>query len=235
MGKKINPKIFRIGTTKTWSSVWFGRGQEYIKNVKQDVNLRRFLLKELREAGIDGVKIERGIKKINLDIATAKPGLIIGRGGGGIETLKKKIHNKFLKDFRLNEININIKEFNRPNLSAQIMLSGMILDIEKRMPYKRVMKQAMSRIEKGGALGAKIVVSGRLNGAEIARREKLVFSKVPLHTLRADIDYARGAAFTTYGAIGVKVWIYRGEIFAKEEDKKGEIVGEKNKKIKLEI
>lgn len=227
MGKKVNPKIFRMGITKTWPSVWFGRGWEYIDNVKQDVTVRRFLTKELIEAGIDNVKIERGVKKINIEITTAKPGIIIGRGGNGIEELKKKIHRKMLKNFRLGEININIKEFDRPNLSAQIILQSMILDIEKRMPYKRVMKQAMSRIERAGALGAKIVIAGRLNGAEIARREKLVYGKIPLHTLRADIDYSRGAAHTTYGSVGIKVWVYRGEIFTKEESKKGEVIGKK--------
>lgn len=227
MGKKVNPKILRIGITRTWPSVWFGRGWEYINNVKQDVSLRKFLTNELREAGIDNVKIERGVKKINIDITTAKPGIIIGRGGNSIEDLKKKVHDKFLKNFRLGEISINIKEFDRPNLSAQIVLQSIILDIEKRMPYKRVMKQAISRIERAGALGAKIVVAGRLNGAEIARSGKLVSGKIPLHTLRADIDYARGAAHTTYGMIGVKVWIYRGEIFSKEEYRKGEVVGKK--------
>ncbi len=225
MGKKINPKILRMGITKTWPSVWFDRGWDYINNVKQDVNLRRFLTNQLREAGIDSVKVERGVKKINIDVFTAKPGLIIGRGGGGIEDLKKKVHAKFLKNFRLNEIQINIKEFDRPNLSAQIVLQSMILDIEKRMPFRRVMKQAINRVERAGALGVKVVVAGRLNGAEIARTEKLVSGKVPLHTLRADIDYSRGAAHTTYGAIGIKVWIYRGEIFSKDNNKKGEVIG----------
>lgn len=227
MGKKINPKIFRIGITKTWPSVWFDRGWGYINNVKQDVSLRRFLTRELREAGIDSVKIERGVKKISIDVATAKPGIIIGRGGGGVEDLKKKIHAKFLKNFRLNEIQINIKEFDRPNLSAQIVLQSMVLDIEKRMPFRRVMKQAVSRVERAGALGVRVLVAGRLNGAEIARSEKLVSGKVPLHTLRADIDYARGVAHTTYGSIGIKVWIYRGEIFSKDNNKKGEIIGKR--------
>jgi small subunit ribosomal protein S3 len=228
MGKKVNPKIFRIGINKTWPSVWFASGQNYIKNTKQDVLSRRFLMNELKEAGVDSVRIERGVKKIIFDIIASKPGIIIGRGGNGIEELKKKIHNKFLKNFRLKEININIKECDRPNLSAQIILQSMIADIEKRMPFKRVMKQAISRAEKAGALGVKTVVSGRLNGAEIAREEKLVFGKIPLQTLRADIDYSRGVAKTAYGTIGVKVWVYKGEIFDKDiknRDGKGEILG----------
>jgi len=225
MGKKVNPKILRMGITRTWPSVWFDTGWGYINNIKQDIPLRRFVTRKFQEAGIDNVKIERGVKKIEIEITTAKPGIIIGRGGNGIEELKKEIHSKFLKNFRMNEIKINIKEFNRPNLSSQIVLQSMILDIEKRMPFKRVMKQTVGRVEKAGALGVKILVAGRLNGAEIARSEKIVSGKVPLQTLRADIDYSRGVASTTYGAIGIKVWIYRGEIFSKDENKKGEVVG----------
>jgi len=226
MGKKVNPKIFRIGITKTWPSVWFSHGKVYIKNIQQDVKVRKFLLKEFREAGVDRVEIERSVKKISVNIYTAKPGVIIGRGGTGAEDLKKKIHDNFLKSFRLGEISLNIFEVDRPNLSAQITTQAMIIDIEKRMPFRRVMKQAISRVERAGALGVKIVVSGRLNGAEIARTEKLVSGKVPLNTLRADIDYARGTAHTTYGCIGVKVWIYKGEIFEKEKElKTGDVVG----------
>ena len=226
MGKKVNPKIFRMGITKTWPSVWFEKGDKYVKNIRQDIGIRRHLLKEFREAGVDKVEIIRSINKVEINIATAKPGVIIGRGGNGAEELKKKLHDKFLKDFRLGEINLNIKEFSRPNLSAQITVQNMILDIEKRMPFRKVMKQTLGKIERAGALGVKIVISGRLNGAEIARTEKLVWGKVPLQTLRADIDYARGAAHTTYGAIGIKVWVYKGEVFAKEKAAKGEVIAE---------
>lgn len=230
MGKKINPKVFRLGITKTWQSKWFGSGKKYIKNVEQDVNVKRYLMKELKEAGVDRVEIERDAKKVSVNIYTAKPGLIIGRGGSGVDDLKKKIHDKFLKNFRLDEINLNVNEVDRPNLSAQIVVQSMIIEIEKRMPFRRVMKQAISRIEKAGALGVRIIISGRLNGAEIARSEMLSSGKVPLHTLRADIDYARGAAHTTYGAIGIKVWIYKGEVFEKEKEAKtGEVVGKKQK------
>lgn len=225
MGKKVNPKVIRLGITKSWPSVWFASGKDYIKNIKQDVSARRYLTKKLSEAGIDNINIERGAKKINIIISTAKPGIIIGRGGTGIEDLKKEVHAKFLKNYRLEEINMNIKECDRPNLSAQIVLQSMIADIEKRMPFKRVMKQAISRVERAGALGCKVSMAGRLNGAEIARTEKLVSGKIPLQTLRADIDYARGTAGTTYGAIGIKIWIYRGEVFSKNKDKKGEIIG----------
>ena len=231
MGQKVNPKIFRIGIIRGWNSKWFSNRKNYLANFAQDVKIRKFLIQELREAGIDRVEIERSSNKININVFTAKPGLIIGRGGAGAENLKKKIHVKFLSrpsGIRLGEISLNITEAERPNLSAQILTQLMILDLEKRMPFRRVMKQAINRVERAGALGVKVIVKGRLNGAEIARSEMLTSGKVPLHTLRADIDYARGAARTVYGAIGVKVWIYRGDIFAKKEEK-GEIVGERVK------
>lgn len=228
MGKKINPKIFRISTTKAWTSKWFNVGQAYSKNLEQDVRVKRFLTKELREAGVDKVEVERNVKKINVSIYTAKPGVIIGRGGTGAEDLKKKIHAKFLKNFRIGDINLNIFEVDRPSLSSQIVLQQMALELEKRMPFRRVMKQAISRVERAGALGIKVEVAGRLNGAEIARSEKLSSGKVPLHTLRADIDYSRGVAKTTFGAIGIKVWIYKGTVFEKGADAaKGEVIGKK--------
>jgi len=224
MGKKVNPKILRMGVIKTWPSVWFEKGDKYVKNLQQDIGIRRFMIKEYKEAGIDKVEIARGLSKVDINIYTAKPGILIGRGGNGVEELKKTLHDKFLKNFRMSEISLNIKEVSRPNLSAQIIVQSMIIDLEKRVPFRKVMKQNLGRIERGGALGAKIVVAGRLNGAEIARSEKLVWGKVPLQTLRADIDYARGAAGTTYGAIGIKVWVYKGEVFDKDDTEKGEVI-----------
>jgi small subunit ribosomal protein S3 len=218
MGKKVNPKIFRMGITKSWDSVWFESGKNYIKNVAQDIAVRRYLIKEFKEAGVDKVEIIRSLNRIQIDLWTGKPGLLIGRGGNGVEDLKKKLHTKFLKTFRIGEITLNIKEVSRPGLSAQIAVQTMTLEIEKRIPFRKVMKQAISRIERSGAQGAKVVIGGRLNGAEIARTEKLVWGKVPLNTLRADIDYARGAAHTSYGAIGIKVWVYKGEVFEKEKE-----------------
>ncbi len=220
MGKKINPKIIRIGVIKTWPSVWFGSGNKYIKNVKQDVLIRKYIIKNFKEAGIDRVEIFRNVDQINIDIYTARPGVIIGRGGNGVEELKRTLHRKFLSnpmEIRLNNININIKEIDNPNLSAQVNVQSMILEIEKRVPFRKVMKQAIARIERGGALGVKVAISGRLNGAEIARTEKLISGKLPLSTLRSNIDYARGVAHTTYGSIGMKVWIYKGDIFEKSE------------------
>lgn len=226
MGKKVNPKILRMGITKTWPSLWFERGDKYIRNVRQDVAIRKYMIKEFREAGIDQVEIVRSLSKIDINVTTGKPGVLIGRGGNGAEELKKKLHDKFLKNLRLGEINLNIKETNRPNLSSQIMVQSMIMEIEKRFPFRKVMKQGLAKIERAGALGAKIVISGRLNGAEIARTEKLVWGKLPLQTLRADIDYARGVANTTYGTIGIKVWIYKGEVFRQEKEARGEVIAQ---------
>ena len=220
MGKKINPKVIRIGIIKTWPSTWFSSGKNYILNTKQDVLMRKYIIKQFREAGIDKVEISRSSGQINIDIYTGKPGVIIGRGGNGVEELKRTLHRKFLCNpmkIRLNDININIKEVDNPNISAQINVQAMSLEIEKRVPFRKVMKQAISRIERAGALGVKVVISGRLNGAEIARSEKLISGKLPLSTLRANIDYSRGVAHTNYGAIGIKVWIYKGEVFNKEE------------------
>jgi len=228
MGHKVNPKSIRLNITRTWPSKWFGSGKNLIKNLEQDVRTRKYLFDELREAGVDRVEIERGGHKITIGIFTAKPGVIIGRGGAGAGDLKKKLHEKFLKNFRLNDISLNITEFDRPNLSSNIIAQSMAIDLEKRMPFRRVMKQAIGRIERAGAMGVKVVVGGRLNGAEIARTEMLTSGKVPLHTLRADIDFAKATAQTTYGAIGIKLWIYRGDVFKKDsEAAKGEIVGEK--------
>lgn len=222
----------RVGITRQWHSKWFARGNDYINQVKQDLNVRNFLIKKFREAGVDRVEIERPSgKKIVVNLFTAKPGLVIGRGGSGIEDLKKKIHRAYLKNFRPGEININITEVDRPNLSAQILAQSMVVDIEKRLPFKRVMKQAISRAERAGALGVKVMLSGRLNGAEIARQEMLISGKLPLQTLRADIDYARAAAHTTYGLIGAKAWIYRGEVFERQEQV-GEVIKEKMNKRK---
>lgn len=225
MGKKVNPKVFRIGITRTWPSKWFKVGKSYADCLRQDIGVRKFLTKELREAGVDRVEIERSGNQINVGIHTAKPGLIIGRGGTGVDELKKKVHAKFLKTFKPGDVKLNVFEVSRPSLSAQINVQSMALEIEKRMPFRRVMKQAMGRIERAGALGVKIIISGRLNGAEIARSEMLSWGSVPLQTLRADIDYSRGVASTTYGAIGIKVWIYKGDKFESQEEKRGEVVG----------
>ncbi len=217
MVQKVHTKIFRIKNIYTWDSKWFAR-KDYQKFLEEDVKIRAFLMKELRGAAIDRVDIERTQNNLTIIIHTAKPGVIIGRGGQGAEELKAKLIAKFLpkqpkKDKKIN-VNLNIQEVQKPALSAKIVADSIAIEIERRMPFRKVMKQALDKIEKAGAIGAKIAVSGRLNGAEIARREKLSWGNIPLQNLRADIDFATGTAYTaSYGTIGIKVWIYKGEVF----------------------
>lgn len=213
MGHKINPIAFRLGQLYTWPSHWFARKQLYAKFLRQDVEIREFLTSKLKESGFERVEIERGINNLTLTIHAAKPGLIIGRSGVGVEELKKNIKNKFLK--KNENLVLNIQEVEKQSLSARIVLLNMVADLEKRMPFRRVLKHALDKIGKAGAKGGKVWVSGRLNGADIARREVLSFGKIPLHNLRADIGYAFGEAQTIYGKLGVKVWIYKGEVFEK--------------------
>jgi small subunit ribosomal protein S3 len=216
MGKKVNPRVFRLGMSEAWRSRWYS-GRDFAKFLQQDVSIRRRLKKELRDAGIDRIDIERSRGEITINILAAKPGIIIGRGGSGIEDLKKKLKAKHLdKDIKLS---VNIKEVSAPNLSANIIVDAIRIDIEKRMPFRRVMKQNKDKVIKAGGQGVKIIVSGRLNGAEIARSEKVVEGKIPLQTLRSNIDYSRGVANTIYGVIGIKVWIYKGKYFEKKSDK----------------
>ncbi|OGF21255.1 30S ribosomal protein S3 [Candidatus Falkowbacteria bacterium RBG_13_39_14] len=213
MGHKVNPKIFRMGIIRSWDSKWFAK-KNFSDFLRQDILIRKFLKKQLREASLDKIEIERSGDSVKVIIFSGKPGIIIGRSGAGIEELKNKL-KKLLNKIGLPNINLNlnIQEVSNPSLSANIILHNIIDDIEKRIPFRRVLRQAVAKAEKAGAKGVKVMVSGRLNGAEIARTEKLISGKIPLHTLRADIDYTRGTANTIYGAIGVKVWIYKGEIF----------------------
>jgi small subunit ribosomal protein S3 len=224
MGQKVNPKAFRLGVIFTWSSRWYGspRNRSYQQQLRTDVEMREYLMKELKESMVDHVDVERSPSSVSIIIHTAKPGFIIGRSGAGAEELKKKILAKFFPKKTKVNVKLNIIEVNRPNLSSQIVLQGMAADLEKRMPFRRVLKMAIERVTKAGALGIKVMVSGRLNGAEIARREMLSSGSVPLQNLRADIDYAQGFAQTIFGAIGIKVWIYRGEVFDREREKRRE-------------
>ena len=215
MGHKINPIMFRTGDLFTWNSKWFAK-KDYPAMLRQDLEIRKFLMRKLKDAGLAKVEIERTPTALTVVLHAAKPGMIIGRGGHGVEELRREIVHRFIA-VKTN-LTISIQEVSSPNSSAQLVAQTMANDLEKRLPFRRVMKQALGRIERAGALGAKVMCAGRLNGAEIARTEKLAWGKMPLHTLRANIDYARTAAFTTYGAIGVKVWIYKGEKFAADEE-----------------
>jgi len=216
MGHKVHPKVFRLKQVTGWTSKWFQKKDNYKKSLREDIRILDFLNEKLREGGIDRIEIERSRNNVTIVIHTSKPGLIIGRSGAGIEDLKKKIKDKFFPGTRL-VVNINIQEVSKPALSASIIAEQIVADLEKRVPYRRVMKSAIDRVQKAGAKGVKIRLSGRLNGVEIARKETLSWGKIPLQNLRADIDYAYKIARTIYGAIGVKVWIYRGEVFEERE------------------
>ncbi|MFZ5365065.1 MAG: 30S ribosomal protein S3 [Patescibacteria group bacterium] len=214
MGKKINPIIHRIKGVRSWSSRWFAKPADYRKFLKQDTQVKKYLKKKLKDAFLAEIEIERSSKEINIFLYSARPGVIIGKGGMGIDELKKEITGRFFE--KTDKVNINIKEVTQPNLNASLIAQGIVADIERRVPFRRAMKQAIAKVERAGAKGIKVVVSGRLNGAEIARTEKLVSGSLPLQTIRADIDYALEEAQTTYGVIGVKVWIFKGEKFDRD-------------------
>lgn len=212
MGHKISPTSFRIGINKDWASHWFSRGK-YVKYLKDDVKVRDFLAKRLKNMAVDRIELERGTDVINILVYTARPGLIIGRGGTGVEELKLAIHKLLKKKIG---IRVEIQEVKNPEASASIMAESVVDQLEKRIPYRRVMKQTISKIVANRNVGGvKIQIGGRLDGAEIARSEHLEQGNLPLQTIRADIDFARATAITTYGTIGVKVWIYKGEVFDK--------------------
>ncbi len=214
MGRKVNPKIFRTPLIRDWESKWFAKKHKFRQFLKEDLQIRKFLEKKLKNCGIAKISIERVANTIKVVIYTAKPGLIIGRGGVDIEKLKGEV-KKFLTDNMILEVNVIEEKF--PGLSATVVLEGVISELEKRIPFRRVMKKVVKQVQINRAKGVKVMVNGRLGGAEIARSEKLIWGKLPLQTLRADIDYARGTAFTVYGTIGVKIWIYKGEKFSPSE------------------
>lgn len=217
MGHKVHPFGFRLGTTTTWPSRWFARDAAYRDHVRQDIRLRAFMKRELKDCSVNRIEVERSRGALGITVHTAKPGYVIGRAGDGIDQLKKKlIHEFFRGKSKGLQLNISVVEVGRPNLEAALVAQGVISDLERRMAFRRVLKTSIERVKKGGALGVKIAVSGRLNGAEIARREWLHWGKIPLTNLRADVDYAQDFAQTITGSIGVKVWIYRGDVFAQD-------------------
>ncbi|MBQ2963441.1 MAG: 30S ribosomal protein S3 [Clostridia bacterium] len=209
MGQKINPTGLRIGVIKDWESRWYADASSFGDTLVEDYNLREYLLKALAPAGVPKVEIERDAKRVRINIHCAKPGMVIGRGGSEIEKLKKICEKKISGD---KEVFINIVEVKQPDLDAQLVAEGIAAQLEKRVSFRRALKQAISRTMKLGAKGIKTQVSGRIGGAEIARTEQYHEGTIPLQTIRADIDYGFAEAHTTYGIIGVKVWIYKGEV-----------------------
>lgn len=210
MGQKVNANSFRLNITGTWKSRWLSKNH-FSEYLRIDTQIRAFLMDTLKKAGVVRVDIDRFGPTISITVKTTKPGMIIGKGGGGIEDLKKKIFAHLGKKL---DLKINIEEVKDVNLQAQVIAQNIADQIEKRIAYRRAMKQSIEQVMESGAEGVKIEVAGRVGGADIARTERLFKGKLPLHTLRANIDFARTTAFTTYGTIGVKVWINKGEVFS---------------------
>jgi len=210
MGQKVNPYGIRLGINKTWSSRWFSKN-EYTKLLHQDLEIKKYVEKKLKNASISKINIERAAKKLRLSIYSSRPGIIIGKKGADIETLK----NVLSKMSNL-EVFLDIKEVRKPEVEARLVAENIASQLEKRISFRRAMKKAVQSAMRLGAKGVKVVCSGRLGGAEIARTEKYHEGSVPLHTLRGDIDYATAEAETTYGICGIKVWINKGEILLKD-------------------
>lgn len=201
----------RLALNKSWDSKWFAR-KDYRRLLRQDVEIREFVRRQLKDAGLSHIEIERSANTITISIFTSKPGVVIGRGGQAAEQLKRQLKERLMGKAKL-ALKLNVQEVDKPDLNAQIVARSMIDQLERRLPFRRILKQTVSQVMRAGAKGVRVQVSGRLNGAEIARTEHLSQGSIPLQTLRADIDYARGGAHTTYGSIGVKVWIYKGDVF----------------------
>ncbi|QDR78815.1 30S ribosomal protein S3 [Sporomusa termitida] len=206
MGQKVNPHGLRLGIVKTWDAKWYA-DKDYAKNLHEDIKMRDMLKEKLYTSNVSQIIIERAANRVKVTIHTAKPGMVIGRGGSGIENIKR-----WLKDLTGKNIEVNIAEIKQAELDATLVAENIAAQLEKRIAFRRAMKQSVTRTIRMGAKGIKVMVGGRLGGAEIARTESYREGSIPLHTLRADIDYGTAEAHTTYGRIGVKVWIYKGEI-----------------------
>ncbi len=214
MGQKVNPHGLRVGIIKDWDARWYASRKDFADNLIEDVQLRDMLKKKLFHAGISKIEIERAANRVKVNIFTAKPGIVIGKGGTGVDALKREIE-KFTKKTTI----LNIVEVKYPDLDAQLVAENIAAQLERRISFRRAMKQTMQRTMKAGAKGIKAMVSGRLGGTDIARKEGYHEGTIPLQTLRADIDYGFAEAKTTYGGIGVKVWIYKGEVLPKAKNR----------------
>jgi small subunit ribosomal protein S3 len=219
MGQKTHPKLFRIGVIESWDSKWYA-SHDYSKLLHEDIKIKKFLKSRLYHAGISKIEIERAANKAKINIHTARPGIVIGKKGAEIEKLKEELTR--LAD---RETYLNIIEVRRPDLDAQLVSENVALQLERRVAFRRAMKESVSRAMRMGAQGIKIQCAGRLGGTEIARTEWYREGRVPLHTLRADISYGFAESRTTYGAIGVKVWIFRGEVLTEEEEQQKAVLG----------
>jgi len=213
MGQKVHPHGQRVGVIKDWDARWYATKKDFADTLIEDVNIRKFLKQKLYAAGISKIEIERAANRIKVNIYTAKPGIVIGRGGAGVDEVKRNLEKMTGKT-----VIVNIVEVKNPEIDAQLVAENIAAQLEKRISFRRAMKQAIGRAMKAGAKGIKTSCSGRLGGAEIARTEWYHEGSIPLQTLRADIDYGFAEAHTTYGRIGVKVWIYKGEVLPKPKN-----------------
>ncbi len=211
MGQKVHPTGIRLGIAKDWTSKWYAKSGDFAKTLHTDLKVRAFLKKKLSQASVSRIQIERPAKKANITIHTARPGIVIGKKGEDIEALRVEVAK--MLGLPVAEVHIGVDEIRKPELDAQLVAESIAQQLERRIMFRRAMKRAVQNSMRLGALGIKVHVSGRLNGAEIARSEWYREGRVPLHTLRADIDYGFAEAATTYGVIGVKVWIFKGEVF----------------------
>jgi small subunit ribosomal protein S3 len=215
MGQKVHPTGIRLGIVKDWSSKWYADSRIFPEYIRMDHRIREYITTKLKEASVSRVTIERQAKKVNITIFTARPGIVIGKKGEDIEKLRTEVSK--LIGMSMNDVRINISEVRKPEMDAQLVAEGIAQQLERRVMFRRAMKRAVTNTMRVGAEGIKVKVGGRLNGAEIARSEWYREGRVPLHTFRADIDYGFSEARTTYGVIGVKVWIFKGEVFEKQE------------------
>jgi len=213
MGQKVNPIGIRVGINRTWDSVWYDEKKEYSKNLHEDLKIKKFIAKEKKSAGIAKVTIERFPDRVNVNINASRPGVLIGKKGADIEELKGQLQKIASKT-----VYINIIEVKKPEKNSKLIAEQIASQIEGRFPYRRAVKQAMTNAMRSGSLGIKIMVSGRLNNAEMARTESFKEGRIPLHTLRADIDYGFAEALTAFGLIGVKVWLYNGDVLSKDQE-----------------
>ncbi len=220
MGQKVHPNGIRLGITTDWTSKWYADSKAFPEYVRQDHEVRTFLRKRLKDASVSRIQIERPAKKINIALNTARPGIVIGKKGEDIERLRREVAG--MVQMPLADVRININEVRKPELDATLLAEGIAQQLERRVMFRRAMKRAVQNTMRVGAQGIKVKVGGRLNGAEIARSEWYREGRVPLHTLRADIDYGTAEAATTYGIIGVKVWIFKGEVYDTPEQTAGE-------------
>jgi small subunit ribosomal protein S3 len=217
MGQKINPNGFRLGVIRDWTARWYSGSKHYAENLAADIKLRTHIKKKLAHAALSKIVIERPAQNVSITLFTARPGIVIGKKGEDIEKMRQELGKMAGRP-----VHVAIEEVRKPELDAQLVAESIAQQLEKRIMFRRAMKRAVQNALRLGALGVKVMVAGRLNGAEIARTEWYREGRVPLHTLRADIEYGTAEAFTTYGVIGVKVWIFKGEVFGKDDQSQAE-------------